>query len=213
MHWNNSETIVNTSTGKSVNESMQLIDSNGELVAEFSKTAAGNSQLQLPSGSNIQTVYSTTVTLTDAQIKALPTTPVQIVAAPGAGKYINYISGNILATIQDGGAYTDIDDDSAMFVAVGDHVVSAYLLKSSSATPEQVTLTDILTATTGRIIGVPQYSDFSSGWGAVANGAANLSDFENTALNLTLDFGSGNLTGGNAANTLKITVFYSVEDV
>jgi hypothetical protein len=41
-----------------------------------------------PGGSGVQTVYSAEITLTDAQIKALPNTPVQIVADPGDGKTI-----------------------------------------------------------------------------------------------------------------------------
>jgi hypothetical protein len=41
-----------------------------------------------PDGSSIQTVYSRKTTLTDAQFKALVSTPIQLISAPGAGKMV-----------------------------------------------------------------------------------------------------------------------------
>jgi hypothetical protein len=52
-------------------------------------------------------VLSASVTLTNAEIKALPTTPISIVAAPGAGKMIVPVFGYVLSDLTT--AYSGID--------------------------------------------------------------------------------------------------------
>src|SRR5687768_4998077 len=53
-----------------------------------------------------------TVTLTDAQIKALPTTSVQLIAAPGANKYIFVHGVSLVANIVTDGSYTNMSSPS-----------------------------------------------------------------------------------------------------
>jgi hypothetical protein len=160
---------------------------------------------------DIITVRKKSVTLTDAHIKALPTTPIEIVPAPGAGKVIQYLGGTIVVALE--ADYTDIDDGSAMFFGVATNVVSAYVLDDSGASPAQVNLSNLLAGSGDGVLFVPPYSDFASGWGLVAAGQSGVTNVANQPLTLRLDFGTGNLTGGDATNTMKVTVLYTIIDV
>lgn len=54
-----------------------------------------------------QIYQSEPVVLTDAQVKALPTTGIQIVPAPGAGKALSFVAG--LAVAHKVAGYTNVD--------------------------------------------------------------------------------------------------------
>lgn len=135
---------------------------------------------------------SATVTLTDAQIKTLPTAPVQVVAAAGAGKVLFPVQWFMLADFQ-GGAYGNLD------AAVSGPNLGWSNVEDAERFPVADSV-NILTTVANKV-GLYQ-SVFANAWD-------NITDFENTDLNLTIDNGAtGNLTGGNAANTLRITVYY-----
>src|SRR5690242_19531048 len=65
-------------------------------------------------GGGSSVVQTATKTLTDAQIKALPTTPIELVAAPGSGKVIWWSMIVLRATIA--GSYTNIGDRCSLGV-------------------------------------------------------------------------------------------------
>lgn len=135
---------------------------------------------------------SATVTLTDAQIKLLPTVAVQVVAAAGPGKVLFPVQWFMLVDFR-GGAYTNRDAAISGPNLGWSNVEWAQVF----STPDSV---NILTTIANRV-GAYQ-SLFANAWD-------NISDWDNTPLTLGIDNGAtGNLTGGNAANTLRITVFY-----
>ena len=136
-------------------------------------------------------VKSATVTLTDAQIKALPTTQVGIVAAPGAGKVLFPVQWLIVADTR-AGAYTNLDA-AISGPNLGWPSEPAQLFSAAASAV-------ILTTVANKI----------SAWENLADsGGDNLGNLEDQPLVIGIGNGaSGNLTGGNAANSLQVTVFY-----
>jgi hypothetical protein len=155
----------------------------------------------------------TSTTLTDAQIKALPTTPITLVSAPGSGKRIKVI-GAALRVDSTAGAYTNIDATySAIAVYyLGDFSqwATAGVVDDSTATPSLARRTTLSGGTGIGSADLPPYVDiFTQGWtvpNIVGSGVS-----ENKALAIAADNdGTGNFTGGNAANTLRVDVTYLV---
>ena len=143
-----------------------------------------------------------TVTLTNAQIKALPTTPVEVVAAPGAGKLLVALY-SVFALTTHAGDYTNINAAAQLGVDL------SFGLSTSAGVLNE--------ASGGGVSGVLAVG--GPGIGFVGH-TGNSPPFEppttfvNTALVVAaLNGGSGDFTGGNGANTLKVTVYYVVVDL
>lgn len=155
---------------------------------------------------------SSSVLITNAQILTLPTTPVQVVAAPGAGKYLVPIMGVIEKDWVLGiGSYGNITDSSLnqgstdFVITYGDNDFNAFrplpiptlafggLRMVINCAPVQfisdpVVVTDQLFA---------QGYDFGGG-----------TPIENKAFKLASDNAGGNFTGGDAGNKFVVTVYY-----
>lgn len=142
----------------------------------------------------------------NAEIKALPTHCLQIVAAPAAGKMILpiVVAGSCDVTA---GVYTNVD-------TTADHGFVVGAAPEGSNGVVQIS----------KPFGAGMLTD-NSGVNALASIALGISDGTNTmqalasnhdgvALSVAIDNGVlGNLTGGNAANALTITVWYVVVDL
>jgi len=148
---------------------------------------------------------SATVTLTDAQIKALPTTPVEIVAAPGANKLI-FVIRNVIGKLNDsGGAYGNSDNTAGSYVTLA--YGSAYDDDATYNYPDVTSFINSLSSFgNDGIITLSPYS--ADTFQNILPGAVNNGLFLHIGNN-----GLGNLTGGNAANTLKVTVYYVIVDL
>lgn len=154
-------------------------------------------------------VQSATVTLTDAQIKTLPTTPVTIVAAAGAGKVIIPLSG-FVSIDASAGAYTGITDASLIL-----HDTSFNYF--SSPTPVEIFLGAGYATPTSAQIGCPFLNTPTSGTFvdiALANQPMISSTIDNSPLQVSDNWaGLSDYGGGNAANTMKVTVHYVIIDL
>jgi len=149
-------------------------------------------------------VLSTSVTLTDAQIKANPSTAIEVVPAPGADKVILFMGGVALWSIS-GGAYTGVDATSRYFLTYGDwlHEASTVAKPPTNATNR----IDILTQGP-YVLGQVDWEDYLT-----SNPTSAGLFIVNEPLKVYMSNGSGDLGGGNAANTLKVTVYYVVVDL
>lgn len=148
-------------------------------------------------------ISSVDVQLTDAQIKALPTTPIQLVAAPGANVMLELISATILVDAA-AGAYTNVnalDASNALYVAYGDDDFWA---------SQYINPTQLLTGAARRAVVVPPYTQFVDGSDpAMFAQANNATSLANKALKLVALNAAGNYTGGNAANTMSVRIRYA----
>lgn len=153
-------------------------------------------------------VCKASVTLTDAQIKALPTSAVEIVAAPGAGQMLVPIRA--VLSFRWTANYTNIASTAAIGVthANGYGMLTSLFQQPSSQIGNLLANDENALAILAPLMEIdftgqkPYGQQFWPG------------AFEN--LNLTIggyNGFSGNFTGGDAANTLLVTVYYLVVDL
>lgn len=151
---------------------------------------------------------TTVTTLTDAQIKALPTTPITLATAPGSNRGLVPIR-IVLDMDASAGAYTNVDTDGFLYVeSSGGNLMSNYV--ANSVALSLTYLTDFL-GTTPAVAMLSVFEDTQApadGWGNLAS-AVPRANMTNASLQIEIDNdGSGDLTGGNAANSLVVTVVF-----
>lgn len=170
-----------------------------------------------PFGGTVQSVLSVTTVLTNAQIKALPTTAVELVPAPASGIAVPLMA--FVTCDHAAGAYTNINATFSYITVVhgddaiepmtlitnsdgdgGNRVVSLFLSQLLAlGDPGSVMLVN----NGGSNINAPQ--------GVTTSGHFYETELWAGALSLyAYNSGSGNFTGGNAANSLTVTVLYTV---
>ncbi len=181
--------------------------------ASMQTVVVNGGQVQV-SGTQLSNIFQTTVTLTNAQIKALQGAPVTVVSAPGAGMAIEPILAVLYAKTS-AGAYTNIDAGASLSLLYEalDVDVMGYVPNDASITNGSATrLSDLLGSTTPRSV---RLLPFQTTEGVHTLGfvpeAIDSSHVINKALVIALDnVMSGDLTGGNAANVLQVFVAYRV---
>lgn len=141
------------------------------------------------SGSEIDAtlIQYATVTITNAEMLALRATPKTLVAAPGAGYMLEFISAELLFDYT--GAYTESDDNMAVRYTDGSGAIVSQAIES----------TGFVDATADTITNALPKID-----AIVAKSGS-----ENKALVLH-NTGDGEFGGGNAANVVRVKIAYRV---
>ncbi len=146
-------------------------------------------------------VYSATFSFTNAQIKALPSTYLEVVAVPGATQFLcfHYAAFYIDATA---GAYTNVDGGplSGFAITYGDWVSEASLF------------TDTWGGSSVGYMLAPYANAVNNSSGSNLYPTTNYAAAGTTNFKLISWNDPGDFTGGNAANTLKGSVAYSIFD-
>lgn len=149
-------------------------------------------------------------TLTNAQILALPTTPITVLAAAGANMstVVDYV---VVQANFTGGAYTNVDTDGFMALFYNTNIQWSNYLANSVA--DSLTFLSVFLDNTGKRVVFREYQDDAdpaNDWGPLVSVATGVA-FNNQALSISIDNdGSGNLTGGNAANSMVVRVSYRI---
>jgi hypothetical protein len=189
--------------GPKKDQYLDHVDENGVTVATLTVPADGSTPTFAVDEDDVVTVKKKTVTLTDAQIKALPTTAINILPAPGAG-ILNHVHGALFVADFTAGAYTNLSANPFFNIVydAANNYINATLLAGE----------EMFLAGHNVCYTLPYMLLFE---GATQPSAFPRSSAEfGETINRTVDIGggnvsSGNFTGGHADNTLKVTVFYT----
>ena len=155
-------------------------------VIEFNLSDLGPATSQ---GGDGEVLYAE-LSLTNAQVKAARATPVVLIAAPGVGKVIEFVSGTGLFDYT--AAYTQVDPTDLLQLRYKDG--------SGAKASEVIPFTGFLDATADTAVGVAKI---------VTGAPVAKSVCENQAL-VVHNPGANELGGGNAANVVRIKVAYRV---
>jgi hypothetical protein len=153
------------------------------------------------SGGSSGAVSVATVSLTNAQVLALPTTPITVVAPPGAGRLIRFIYGWAQKDFT-AGVYTNNGDTGMYFV-----YDTVNLFDPASVTADGGVTDTWLTNASIRQMDFPPHVSTAAGVVVPTSSGA---DLRNTNLGFSIDNSLGAFTGGNALNTLSVGVLYQI---
>ncbi len=155
------------------------------------------------------------IVILNSDILTLPTTPIELVPTPGANKIINFVMALGLLN-SNAGAYTNIDAGGYSYIQYGSGTqIGNFLANDSTLVPPRAYLSNLFGAAGKGYIQFLPYVDTveTSLWGNLSIPLA-ASGSTNFPLELIWNNGgSGNLTGGNGANTLTIVVYYFIEEL
>lgn len=139
-----------------------------------------------------------TTVLTNAQVKALPTTPIQVVAAPGSGLVLIPVACSVEARFQNG-AYTNIDDSPRLQLKLDTSSrieVSGYFFPAASRW-------------TTRQFGSISRGDMAQQ--AQKRLALDNDTYANKSLKISMvNAALGALTAGHANNTMTVILWYYI---
>lgn len=154
--------------------------------------------------SNID-VDTVEVTLTNAQFKALPTTGIQLLAAPSAGR-CNIPLLAVLNTDFSAAAYTNINAAAAIDILANATAFVFNRLKNNAT--DSLTAVTTLLGATKTITALGPYTQASSN-------AKETYGLPQTRTNMAAAWtikanngGSGDFTGGDSANSCKVRIWY-----
>lgn len=146
------------------------------------------------------------ITLTDTQIKVLPSTPVTIITAPGVGKALLLLRGVAVADVR-AGVYTNVSSglEGLLYLSI----------QGAGAVSNVATLSGLITDASERQLAHLTVAQLIQGTPSqiVDNGPLPVSLQENLPLQISAANVLGNFTGGHPNNTLKATVYYLVVDL
>lgn len=133
------------------------------------------------------------VTLTNAQIKALPTTAVDLIAAPGSNRMIQFLQALLVLDVS-AGKYTNVDAAALMRIRSKSGLVS--LSNDSDHTLLDTANDKYIVTLTAKVDGVGYTRDKR----------------DNRAVQLfCTNASAGDFTGGDTANTLKVYITYLIQ--
>jgi hypothetical protein len=158
-------------------------------------------------------VYTASVTLTNTQIKALPTTGIQLVAAQGAGTILRVSSVLLYATLTTPYTNHDTNGGSISIQYSGGAAASNPLVNDS--TDGFSSMTDLLGVSGASAqLGMQQSPSPTQGansYYTLVSGGATPIDIRNQGLMIKADnIADGDFTGGHADNELFVELNYFV---
>lgn len=156
-------------------------------------------------------IHSQSVTLTDAEIKALPSVPIVVVPAT---QVLNY-SGlptelplplAFIVSLSNTVGYGNVDGAASYVLAMGsDWSLDAMQSDANLMAPPQDSV---------RIIGIANSYHSTLVSGMIVPFRVLAGGIQDNALAIVLNNGiAGDLTGGNPANSMTVTVLYTIIDV
>lgn len=149
-------------------------------------------------------------TFTDAQIKQCPVTPLTVAPAPGAGRMLLPVSA-VMALDNRGGAYEDCDALEAGISSAGYNRLRTWIYSESA---QGAFADDSAVHLLGNFVGPFAGATAPAAWFADSAETVNLpltvAMFNDAGANPA---GTDPLTGGDAANTLTVSVIFAVVTV
>jgi hypothetical protein len=160
----------------------------------------------------VQTVYSLKTVLTDAQIKALNTTFIELVPDVPEGKSPLLISGFIDFDNSAGG-YSNIDETNSYLAITLKK--GADLWHDLSYPKVNAGMHDFVSAQRKFFYFLPRsiYSEDMAGAMESVNVNVSAANISGSGLAVAMYNANGDLIGGNAGNSMSITVVYSIVDL